>query len=47
MHCWGRGIPGSIVLVQHLTLWVALLGAALAARSDPLLALVSTPQFLP
>ena len=42
----GRGIPGSIVLVQHLTLWVAMLGAALAARSDRLLAL-STAQFLP
>lgn len=40
------GVPGSIVLVQHLTLWVALLGAALAARSDRLLAL-STPHFLP
>ena len=35
----GRGIPGSIPLVQHLTLWIALLGAALAARSDRLLAL--------
>ena len=42
----GRSIPGSIVLVQHLTLWVTLLGAALAARSDQLLAL-STPYFLP
>lgn len=42
----GRSIPGSIVLVQHLTLWVTLLGAALAARSDRLLAL-STPYFLP
>jgi tripartite ATP-independent transporter DctM subunit len=41
----GRGVAGSIVLVQHLTLWVALLGAALAARSDRLLAL-STPVFL-
>jgi len=40
------GVPGSIVLVQHLTLWVALLGAALAARSDRLLAL-ATPHFLP
>jgi TRAP-type C4-dicarboxylate transport system permease small subunit len=38
--------PGSIVLVQHLTLWVAMLGAALAARSDRLLAL-STAQLLP
>jgi len=43
---WGRGIAGSIVLVQHLTLWVALLGAALAARSGRLLSL-PTPQFLP
>lgn len=40
------GVPGSIVLVQHLTLWVALIGAALAARSDRLLAL-STPHFFP
>ncbi len=40
------GIPGSIVLVQHLTLWTVVLGAALAARSDRLLAL-STPHFLP
>ena len=42
----GRGISGSIVVVQHLTLWIALVGAALAARSDRLLAL-STPHFLP
>jgi tripartite ATP-independent transporter DctM subunit len=42
----GVGVPGSIVLVQHLTLWAALLGAALAARSDRLIAL-STPQLLP
>lgn len=42
----GRGITGSIVLVQHLTLWVAMLGAALAARSDRLIAL-SSSQFLP
>jgi tripartite ATP-independent transporter DctM subunit len=38
----GRGISGSIPLVQHLTLWIALLGAALAARSDRLLALSTT-----
>lgn len=43
---FGRGIPGSIVVVQHLTLWIAFLGAALAARSDRLLAL-STADFLP
>ena len=42
----GTGVPGSIVLVQHLTLWVALVGAGLAARSNALLALC-TPQFLP
>ena len=40
----GAGVPGSIVLVQHLTLWVALVGAGLAARSNSLLALC-TPQF--
>ena len=40
------GIPGSIVLVQHLTLWIAVTGAMLAARSDRLLAL-STQSFLP
>jgi C4-dicarboxylate transporter, DctM subunit len=39
------GVPGAIVLVQHLTLWIALLGAALAARSDRLLAL-STMRLL-
>ena len=42
----GRGIPGSIVLVQHMTLWITLLGAALAARSGRLLAL-SSLTFLP
>ena len=42
----GQGIPGSIPLVEHLTLWIAFLGAALAARSDRLLVL-STASFLP
>ena len=42
----GRGIPGSIPLVEHLTLWIAFLGAALATRSDRMLAL-STVSFLP
>ncbi len=42
----GGGVPGSIPVVQHLTLWTAFLGAALAARSDRLLAL-STSTFLP
>ena len=40
------GIPGSPVVVQHLTLWVAFIGAALAVRSDRLLAL-SANTFLP
>ena len=42
----GGGIPGSFPIVQHLTLWIAFVGAALAARSDRLLAL-STATFLP
>ncbi|MDA1315428.1 MAG: TRAP transporter large permease subunit [Acidobacteria bacterium] len=42
----GGGIPGSFPVIQHLTLWITLLGAALAARSDRLLAL-STASFLP
>jgi tripartite ATP-independent transporter DctM subunit len=40
------GIPGSGPFVQHLTLWVGFLGAALAAREGRLLAL-ATPTFLP
>jgi tripartite ATP-independent transporter DctM subunit len=43
---FGVGIPGSIPIVQHLTLCVTFIGAALAARSDRLLAL-ATPEFLP
>ena len=38
----GQGIPGSIPVVQHLTLWIAFLGAGLAARFDRLLALATT-----
>ena len=30
---WGRGIPGSIVLVQNLTLWIAVFGAVLDRKS--------------
>ena len=40
------GIPGSIPFVQHLTLWVAFLGAGLAARHEKLVAL-STGTFMP
>lgn len=36
---FSTGIPGSAVWVQHLTLWVAFLGAAIAARKGELLSL--------
>ncbi len=39
-------VPGAITLVQHLTLWVAFLGAAIAAREGKLLAL-ATATFVP
>jgi tripartite ATP-independent transporter DctM subunit len=42
----GSGLPGSIVIVQHLTMWISFLGAVLAAREDRLLAL-STAEILP
>ncbi len=42
----GNLIPGSIPLVQHLTLLIAIAGGALAARQGRLLAL-STATFLP
>ncbi len=42
----GGGIPGVLAIEQHLTLWVAFLGAALAAREGRLLSL-ATGSFLP
>ncbi len=42
----GSGIPGALPFEQHLTLWIAFLGAALAAREGRLLAL-ATGTFLP
>jgi C4-dicarboxylate transporter DctM subunit len=42
----GVGVPGSQPFVQHLTLWVGFLGAALAARDGRLLSL-ATASFLP
>jgi tripartite ATP-independent transporter DctM subunit len=42
----GRGIPASQPIVQHLTLWVGFLGAAIAAREGKLLAL-ATGTFIP
>jgi C4-dicarboxylate transporter, DctM subunit len=43
---FGTGIPGAAPFTQHLTLWVAFLGAALAARDGKLLAL-ATGVFFP
>ena len=43
---FGSSIPGSVAVVQHMTLWITFLGAALAARSDRLLAL-SMGTYLP
>ncbi len=43
---FGIGIPGAFPFVQHLTLWVTFLGAALAAREGKLLSL-ATGEFLP
>ena len=37
----GYGLPGSQVFVRQLTMWVALLGAALAARDGRLLGLAT------
>lgn len=42
----GNLIPGSLPLVQHFTLLIAIVGGALAAREERLLAL-STATFLP
>jgi len=36
---WRTGIPGSGALVQHATLWIGLLGGAIAARDDRLLSI--------
>ncbi|HMB82362.1 MAG TPA: TRAP transporter large permease subunit, partial [Vicinamibacterales bacterium] len=43
---FGTGIPASGPIVQHLTLWVGFLGAAIAAREGKLLAL-ATGTFIP
>jgi len=43
---WKSGVPGSGPFVQHLTLWVGFLGAALAAREGRLLEL-ATGAFIP
>jgi C4-dicarboxylate transporter DctM subunit len=45
-HTLGVGVPGSGPIVQHLTLWVGFLGAAIAAREGRLLSL-ATGSFVP
>lgn len=42
----GVGVPGALPVVQHLTLWLAFLGAAMAAREGELLGL-ATGQLVP
>jgi tripartite ATP-independent transporter DctM subunit len=46
-HLWRSGVPGSAMLVQHGTLWIAFLGAAIAAREGNLLALGAGAGLLP
>jgi C4-dicarboxylate transporter, DctM subunit len=43
---FGVGVPGSGPFVQHLTLWIGFLGAAIAAREGKLLSL-ATGTFIP
>src|SRR5262249_59375453 len=43
---FSRGIPASGPIVQHLTLWVGFLGAAIAARDGKVLALAAR-TFIP
>ncbi|MGE5189365.1 MAG: TRAP transporter large permease subunit [Gemmatimonadota bacterium] len=44
---WRTGIPGSSALVQHGTLWIGFLGAAIAGREKRLLALGTLSGLLP
>ena len=46
-HLWRTGVPGSATLVQHGTLWIAFLGAAIAAREGNLLSLGAAADLLP
>lgn len=39
-------LPGAVLVVQHLTLWIGMAGAALAARYDRLLSFTLGMQFL-
>jgi len=44
---WRTGVPGSTALVQHATLWVGFLGAAISARDGRLLSLGAVVGLLP
>ena len=44
---WRTGVPGSAMFVQHGTLWIAFLGAAIAAREGNLLVLGAAADLLP
>ncbi len=44
---WRTGIPGSMTLVQHGTLWIGFLGGAISARDGRLLSLGGAVGFLP
>ncbi len=46
-HLWRTGVPGSAMFVQHGTLWIAFLGAAIAAREGNLLAIGAAADLLP
>jgi len=44
---WRTGIPGSMALVQHGTLWIGFLGGAISARDGRLLSLGGAVGLLP
>jgi len=44
---WRTGIPGSMALVQHGTLWIGFLGGAISARDGRLLSLGGAAGMLP
>ena len=44
---WRTGIPGSMALVQHGTLWIGFLGGAISARDGRLLSLGGVVGMLP
>ncbi len=43
----GIGVPGAGPIVQHLTLWLGFLGAAVAARDGRLLTLATSEYSAP